>query len=72
MDFPQTKMEMANNYLPKESFTYQNNKRYGPNPYKAYAGDPRLETGFFSYAPPIVAAAENFSLEERLNIQQLM
>ncbi|MFB7155875.1 S-layer homology domain-containing protein [Lysinibacillus sp. NPDC056232] len=57
--FSTSKMEMANNYLPKESFTYQNNKRYGPNPYKAYAGDPRLGTGFFSYAPPIVAAAEN-------------
>ncbi|MGY4797161.1 S-layer homology domain-containing protein [Lysinibacillus fusiformis] len=58
--FSTNKMEMANNYLPKESFTYQNNKRYGPNPYKAYAGDPRLGTGFFSYAPPIVASAEKF------------
>lgn len=58
--FSVSKMEMANTYLPKEPFVYKNGKRYGPNPYKAYAGDPRLKTGFFSYAPPIVKAAEKY------------
>lgn len=58
--FSASKMEMAKQYLPKEPFKYQNNKRYGPNPFKAYAGDPRNNTGFFSYAPPIVKAAEQY------------
>ncbi|NIK79837.1 uncharacterized protein YvpB [Paenibacillus castaneae] len=54
-----TKTEMADNYLPKQAFYSKNNKLYGPDPYEAYAGDPReLKGGFFSFAPPIVKAAE--------------
>ncbi|OMF29067.1 hypothetical protein BK133_18145 [Paenibacillus sp. FSL H8-0548] len=53
-----TKTEMADVYLPKQAFYSKNNKLYGPNPYIAYAGDPReLKGGFFSFAPPIVDAA---------------
>ncbi|WP_141503613.1 C39 family peptidase [Paenibacillus luteus] len=52
------KLEMADVYLPKQPFFSKNNKLYGPDPYKAYAGDPReLKGGFFSFAPPIVDAA---------------
>lgn len=54
------KTEMADVYLPKQPFTYKNNRRYGPNPYKAYAGNPRSEAGFFTYAPPIIEAANNY------------
>ncbi|MDQ8734865.1 C39 family peptidase [Paenibacillus sp. LHD-38] len=54
-----SKTEMADKYLPKQPFTIKANKLYGPDPYKAYAGNPRdLKGAFFSYAPPIVKAAK--------------
>ncbi|MBS4192655.1 C39 family peptidase [Bacillus sp. FJAT-49705] len=56
-----SKTEMADKYLPKQPFNYKNSKRYGANPYKAYAGNPRSEKGgFFTYAPPIVEAANKY------------
>jgi uncharacterized protein YvpB len=59
--FEVSKTEMADNYLPKEPFTVKNNKLYGPDPYKAYSGNPRnLKRAFFSYAPPIVEAANAY------------
>lgn len=58
-----TKTEMADNYLPKQRFQRKNNKLYGANPYEAYAGDPRDSEGFFTYAPPIVEAANRYIAE---------
>ncbi|NBI30098.1 C39 family peptidase [Chengkuizengella marina] len=56
-----TKTEMADNYLPQERLVRKNNKLYGPNPYKAYAGNPRkLRAGLFSYTPPIIKAADGY------------
>ena len=55
-----SKVDMADNYLPKEPFTTINNVLYGPDPNKAYAGNPREWSGFFSYAPPIVQAANAY------------
>lgn len=56
-----TKTAMADKYLPKEPFVKKGNKQYGANPYKAYAGDPRSQDGgFFSYAPPIIEAANKY------------
>jgi Uncharacterized protein conserved in bacteria len=55
------KLDMADNYLPKEPWNRKNGKLFGADPYKAYAGDPRDQPGgFFSYAPPIVAAADRY------------
>lgn len=54
------KTEMADTYLPKEPFYRKDEKLFGANPYVAYAGDPREKHGFFSYAPPIVKAANHF------------
>ncbi|MBH5320510.1 C39 family peptidase [Paenibacillus sp. GSMTC-2017] len=55
------KLDMADNYLPKQPWTKKNGKLYGADPYKAYAGDPREQPGgFFSYAPPIIVAAEKY------------
>ena len=49
---------MADHYLPKELWDRKNGNLYGADPYKAYAGNPREQPGgFFSYAPPIVEAA---------------
>jgi len=56
-----SKTEMADQYLPKEEFEWKEGKLYGANPYKAYAGDPRLERGgWFVYAPPIVEVADRY------------
>ena len=56
-----SKTEMADQYLPKEAFLWKDGKLYGANPYKAYAGDPRLERGgWFVYAPPIIEAANQY------------
>ena len=52
-----TKTEMADKYLTKEPFHRNGGKLYGANPYKAFAGNPREQSGFFVYAPPIVEAA---------------
>jgi len=51
------KTKMADEYLPKEAFYVKDGKLYGANPYVSYAGNPREKNGFFSYAPPIVEAA---------------
>ncbi|WP_066295171.1 C39 family peptidase [Bacillus sp. FJAT-29937] len=67
-----SKTEMADQYLPKQSFSTKNKRRYGANPYKAYAGNPRSETGgFFSYAPPIINAAKKYSDAAGGDIQTL-
>ncbi|WP_010676928.1 C39 family peptidase [Bacillus timonensis] len=56
---------MADNYLPKKPFTYENGKRFGANPYEYYVGDPRQQTGgWYSYAPPIVAAGNKYLSEQ--------
>lgn len=56
-----SKTTMADRYLPKEPFVIKNKKRYGADPYKAYAGNPHSQTGgFFTYAPPVVQAVNDF------------
>lgn len=35
-------------------------KLYGANPFKSYAGNPREKSGFYSYVPPIVEAANRY------------
>ncbi|MFA5523629.1 MAG: C39 family peptidase [Tissierellales bacterium] len=54
------KLEMADIYLPKVPFYRVDEQLYGADPYIAYAGDPRETSGFFSYAPPIIKAANNY------------
>ncbi len=56
-----TKTAMADTYLPKQAFSSKDGKLYGPDPNQLYAGDPRSQKGgFYSFAPPIVVAAENY------------
>lgn len=61
-----SKTTMADQYLPKQAFSWKNGKRYGPDPYKAYAGNPRSTTsGWYSFAPPIVKAADNYMATQK-------
>lgn len=55
-----SKTKMSDEYLPKIPFFRKNDRLYGANPYKAFAGNPRDENGFFVYAPPIVEAANKY------------
>lgn len=56
-----SKTTMADNYLPKKAFSWKKGKRFGADPYKAYAGDPRSKSsGWYSFAPPIVEASDNY------------
>ncbi|KEK11663.1 hypothetical protein EP18_10925 [Lysinibacillus sphaericus] len=65
-----SKLEMDQNYLPKQSFEYKLKKKYGPNPNQAYGGEPsNLETGTYVFAEPIVEAANNFINERKFDLQ---
>lgn len=66
-----TKTELADTYLPKTPFSYKNGKLIGPNPYVTYAGNPRSEKGFFTYAPPIIDAAKHYLNNVKGNEQPL-
>ncbi|MCR2807853.1 C39 family peptidase [Paenibacillus soyae] len=57
LGFDLTKENMADNYLPQEPFYRKDGKLYGADPNKAYAGNPRDKIAWFSYAPPIIEAA---------------
>lgn len=63
MGYDLTKEVMADDYLPKEPFYRKDGKLYGADPYKAYAGNPRDEIAWFSYAPPIIEAADKVFAE---------
>lgn len=68
--FDVSKTVMADQYLPKQPFAWKDKRRYGANPYKAYAGNPRSQTGgFFSYVPPIMEAAEKFKKKVRVDFE---
>lgn len=55
-----TKETMADDYLPKQPFQYRDGQKFGPDPHKAYAGDPRSSKGgWYVFAEPIVEAAKD-------------
>lgn len=52
---------LAADYLPCQSFTYNGLNRYGPDPEKAYAGDPFSTTnGWYCFEGPVVEAANAY------------
>lgn len=58
-----SKEVMADHYLPQEPFYKKDDKLYGADPNKAYAGNPRDNVAWFSYAPPIIEAANKVFTE---------
>lgn len=58
-----SKTELADRYVPRKDFYYNKGKLYGPNPFVAYAGNPRKD-GWFCYAPPIVQGANQYFQEK--------
>ena len=63
------KMTMTKSYLPKEPFKIVNGMKYGPDPNVAYAGDPSNERGTYSFADPIVKAAEHYIEKAEMDLQ---
>ncbi|MEB2301906.1 C39 family peptidase [Lysinibacillus xylanilyticus] len=65
-----TKLEMANNYLPKQDIRMVNGQRYGPNPEQAFAGKPSdKEHGMYVFAAPIVKAAEAVIADKQADLR---
>lgn len=65
-----SKLEMADNYLPKQNIYTSGGQRYGPNPSVAYAGNPRDKAnGMYVYAAPIVKAAEAAIADKQANLR---
>lgn len=65
-----TKLEMADNYLPKQNIYSTGGQRYGPNPAFAYAGNPRDKAnGMYVFAGPIVKAAEAVIADKQANLR---
>ncbi|MEL4025232.1 C39 family peptidase [Lysinibacillus endophyticus] len=59
------KMDLANNYLPKQPVTKKGDTMYGPDPNVAYAGDPSKKSGgYYVYASPIVEVANEVLFEQ--------
>ena len=56
--FPADKVLLAQDYIPRQDFTYSEDghTRYGPDPSEAYAGRPDQEHGgWYCYEPPLLA-----------------
>ncbi|MFT4416554.1 C39 family peptidase [Fredinandcohnia humi] len=67
-----SKTVMSDDYLPKKPFTYKSGKRFGPDPYQYYVGNPRLHPGgWYSYPPPIVQAANKYLGEQGSSIRAI-
>ncbi len=66
------KMTLTNEYLPASPVTKKGNQLYGPDPYKAYAGDPtKKDDGYYVFADPIVEVANQVLFEHNSNYKAL-
>lgn len=66
------KMTLTNEYLPTAPVTNKGNQLYGPDPYKAYAGDPTKKSdGYYVFADPIVEVANQVLFEKNSNYKAL-
>jgi len=64
-----SKTTMADKYLPKVAFRTLKDKRVGPNPHIAYAGNPRdLKGGWYVFATPIADAAKKSIAANKMDL----
>ncbi|WP_146550040.1 C39 family peptidase [Rummeliibacillus suwonensis] len=65
-----SKMKMAKKYLPTKAIIEKDGKRTGPDPNKAYAGDPSNElTGTYVFAPVITKVARKVAKDYKTNLK---
>ena len=57
---PADKLDIARNYLPKQSFYWKNGQMFGADFRTTFAGDPEDENSYGCYAPCIVTAANSY------------
>ena len=67
--YPIDKVELSDNYLPKQNFSIVDGVRYGPDPDQAFAGDPASSKGWYCFEGPILEAA-NAYLSDQNTTQQ--
>lgn len=61
---PIDKVELAENYLPKEDFAQRGSDRLGPDPSQVYVGDPSSAGGWYCFEGPIVHAGNAWLTEQ--------
>lgn len=62
----------VNDYLPKSKVYTKNGVMYGPDPNKAYAGNPKKKDGgYYVYAPPLVEAANQILAENNADFRAM-
>lgn len=66
---PIDKVELAEDYLPKEDFAYAGGDRLGPDPGQAYVGDPSSAKGWYCFERPIIYAGNTWLREQNNNFQ---
>ncbi|MBK3495769.1 C39 family peptidase [Viridibacillus sp. YIM B01967] len=65
-----SKIEMAKKYLPQQDIVVKKSKRIGPDPAKAYAGDPSNKlTGTYVFAPVIAKAAKKVAKDKNTSLK---
>ncbi len=63
------KTDLAENWLPREPFGGTEGQTTGPDPEKAYAGNPAREDGWYCFEGPILDAANGYLEVNRINWQ---
>lgn len=58
--FPANKLDLAYGYIPREDFTESKYGSIGPDPERAYAGDPATDSGFYCFAAPLAQGANRY------------
>lgn len=68
---PIDKMQL-NDRLPKSKVYTKNGVMYGPDPNKAYAGNPKEKNGgYYVYAPPLAEMADRILIENEMDFRAL-
>ena len=62
------KVTLANNYLPKQAFRQEGDRKIGPDPHEYYAGEPSSPHGTYSFAGPIEQAANDYIAEHDMDL----
>ena len=65
------KMELAYEYIPREDFIASPYGWLGPDPERAYPGDPATERGFYCFAAPLVQGANRYLREKGASMHAL-
>lgn len=68
--FQVTKIDMAEHYLPKQEFKMENGKKIGPDPHKAFGGNPAdLKNGMYVFSDPIVTSAKQVAKDKQIPLR---